>query len=319
MSGRVNCRKGFRVLSQLFDPRRIFMSKPSAPKSHFPAGWIVAVVVVAVAAVLAAAPAKSNRSRSNVAALSPSSLQQVSAKQTKLPVSNSPGSRSQPVSAGTEARVHANFAALPLAFEANQGQHDAQVKYSARGNGYKLFLTSSKAVISLPSKHKKSEVLDLMMNKRRGPAAVKAMLKKRAQEKKRSAPVTKVSSPVAQVQMNFLGANPNALLAAEERQPGVVNYYLGNDRSKWRENIPLFGRVSYKNVYPGVDLAFHGAASRLEFDYLVAPGANAAPIALGIDGAKSMQTNEAGDLVLATTSGPVQLHKTVAYQLKDGA
>src|SRR5438876_11228870 len=46
-------------------------------------------------------------------------------------------------------RIVAGYGNLPMAFEANQGQTDAQVKYLSRGVGYTLFLTSTEAVLSL--------------------------------------------------------------------------------------------------------------------------------------------------------------------------
>src|SRR5579863_3809472 len=50
-----------------------------------------------------------------------------------------------------KARVRENFGALPLAFEANQGQTDPQVKYMARGSGYTVFLTGNETVFALHS------------------------------------------------------------------------------------------------------------------------------------------------------------------------
>jgi hypothetical protein len=212
----------------------------------------------------------------------------------------------------TRARVRANYAALPLAFEANQGQTDPQVKYMARGNGYKLFLTSSKAILSLSGHNSHSQVRDAMMRKRRGAAGVKAMMKKQSAQDRQA-------SPAASLQMNFLGANPLSQLAAEDLQSGTVNYFLGNDPSRWHSRVPLYGRVSYRKIYPGIDLAFHGASHQLEFDYLVSPGADATAIALDFQGAESVHSDAAGNLVLATSSGPVQLNKPVAYQSKNGA
>jgi hypothetical protein len=255
--------------------------------------WVVAITVVAVAAIAGSSHVRARRVNHAQPFITASS---------QVPA----------VSAAQRGRVRANLDALPLAFEANQGQTDPQVKYMARGNGYKLFLTSSKAIMTLPGGRRPSEVMDVMMNKRRGAAGVKAMLKKRAGTHRQA-------SPSAVLQMNFLGPNTNPQLVAEERQPGKINYFIGKDRSQWHSNIPLYGRVSYRNVYPGIDLAFHGAAKQLEFDYLVSPGADAKTIALSFEGAESMHTNEAGDLILATTAGPVELHKPVAYQSKGGA
>lgn len=249
-----------------------------------PAVWTVAIAIVGVAAIAGSS-------------------------HLRAPSARTSGTQA-PVSTAQSSRVRANLDALPLAFEANQGQTDPQVKYMARGNGYKLFLTSSKAIMSLPGSKKQSEVLDMMMNKRRGAAGVRAMLKKRAASRKKVSPTT--------LQMNFLGGNAHPQLIAEDLQSGKVNYFIGKDRSQWHSNIPLYGRVNYRNVYPGVDLAFHGASKQLEFDYLVSPGADPKVIALSFDGADSVRTNESGDLIVATSAGPVELHRPVAYQPKNG-
>jgi len=209
-------------------------------------------------------------------------------------------------------RIHAQYAALSLAFEANEGQADPQIQYVARGNGYKLGLTSSKAIMSLPGRKGQSEVRDMMMNKRRGAAGVKAMMKKRALTAHHD------SSPAAAVEMNLLGADPHAQLIAGDLQQGKVNYFLGKDPSKWHSNIPLYGRVSYRSIYPGIDLAFHGAGKQLEFDYLVNPSADAARIAVSFRGADSLHTDNAGNLILATSAGSIQLNKPIAYQSKNG-
>ncbi len=46
-------------------------------------------------------------------------------------------------------QLQAAYGQLPLSFEANQGQTDAQVRFLARGSGYGLFLTPTEAVLSL--------------------------------------------------------------------------------------------------------------------------------------------------------------------------
>ena len=51
----------------------------------------------------------------------------------------------------TTATLQAAYGQLPLSFEANQGQSDAQVQFLARGHGYSLFLTPTEAVLALPN------------------------------------------------------------------------------------------------------------------------------------------------------------------------
>jgi hypothetical protein len=226
------------------------------------------------------------------------------------PSSVSLASQSKTLTPAARERLQATFATLPLAFEQNQGQTDRQVKYMARGNGYKLYLTSSEAIFTLHKEGTDSEVRRMMMDRRIGPSGVKRMWQRRNQKNSKGL--------VAAVHMQMLGANPKPRLTAEAPQSGKVNYFIGNDPSKWHPGVPLFGAVKYQSIYPGIDLAFHGNGKQLEFDYLVDPGANPKAIALEFQGANRVSTNAAGDLVLTTAAGPLTMHRPVAYQVKDG-
>jgi hypothetical protein len=289
------------------------MSKPFTTKENFLrrclAGIRLGAMLSVIVVVAAAALVWGNR----IARVSHAANSIVGAPNLHSAPTTSPLTLAAPdaITPATRARITATYAALPLAFEANQGQFDPQVKYLARGNGYKLYLTSSQAVMTVSRGTRDSEVRDMIEDKRLGPAKIRRLLQERARK-------TAHPSSLAVVRMNFLGANPATQLAAEDQQAGRVNYFIGNNPAKWRSNIPLFGRVSYRDLYPGVDLAFHGAGRQFEFDYLVNPGADAATIALGFEGAEQMSTTSAGDLILTTAAGPVQLHKPVAYQEKDG-
>jgi hypothetical protein len=218
--------------------------------------------------------------------------------------------QAQTLAPAANQRLQATFAALPLAFEQNQGQTDSQVKYMARGNGYKLFLTSSQAVFKLHKQGGDSEVRSMMMDRRIGPSGVKSMLRRKALQRSKEL--------VATVRMNMLGASPAGQVAAESPQAGKVNYFIGREPSKWHRDVPLFGQVSYRDLYPGVDLVFHGSGGQLEFDYRLSPGANAKAIALGFQGEDRVTTNSAGDLILTTAAGPITMHRPTAYQEKNG-
>ncbi len=119
--------------------------------------------------------------------------------------------------------------------------------------------------------------------------------------------------------MHLVGSNAQPQISAGNQLPGHSNYFIGNDRSQWHSNVAQFARVSYRDVYPGVNLAFYGKQKQLEFDFIVAPGANITPIRLGVSGAKRVVTDDSGNLILASSAGDVLLHKPVAYQQKDGA
>jgi hypothetical protein len=100
--------------------------------------------------------------------------------------------------------------------------------------------------------------------------------------------------------------------------PGTVNYFTGSDRAKWRTGIPTYGKVKYENVYAGVDLMYYGNQGTLEYDFVVAPGADPDSIRLGISGARKLRIDSEGNLVMDTRNGSVLHHRPVIYQDIDG-
>jgi beta-propeller repeat-containing protein/List-Bact-rpt repeat protein len=208
-------------------------------------------------------------------------------------------------SASTQPSKGMAFGNIPLAFEPNYGQAgNAQVKYMARAHGYSLFLTSSEAAFVMPVGPQNSPLLSV----HKGMSLSEL-------EKAMNAPQT--NSAVAVLRMEMLGASAQPQLTAENLQPGKTNYLIGKDPKNWHSNIPRYGQVRYRDVYPGIDLAYHGT-QQLEFDFVVKPGANPDKIALGFEGAQKLRTDNSGNLVLGTPAGEMQLLRPVAYQEKDG-
>src|SRR5438132_2709638 len=186
----------------------------------------------------------------------------------------------------------AAYGQFPLSFEANQGQTDAQVNFLARGNGYALFLTPGQAVLSL---------------QKPGTAAAT------------TPGADALSSPPDVLHMQLIGANAAAQVAGLDRLPSISNYLIGNDPSQWHTNVPNYGRVEYQQVYPGVDLVYYGNQRQLEYDFVLAPGANPGVIQLAFQGAQAMTLDSQGNLVLHTAGGDVVEHAPVVYQEVGGA
>ncbi len=193
------------------------------------------------------------------------------------------------------ARIAEAYAKLPLAFEANQGQGDAQVQFRARGPGYSLFLTGAEAVLSL--RHAAEPT-------RPGRA--------------RSALGDATPPPPAVLRLKLVGGSPAVRLSGAQQLPGTVNYFIGNDPAAWRTDIPTYARVSYKDLYPGIDLAYHGEGGRLEYDFVVAPGADPSAITVRFAGAEGIQIDDVGDLVLRLAGGEIRQPKPLIYQELDG-
>jgi hypothetical protein len=119
--------------------------------------------------------------------------------------------------------------------------------------------------------------------------------------------------------MKLLKANPASAVVGVEELPGKANYFIGNDPHKWRVNVPMFARVRYRNVYPGIDLVYYGDQRQIEYDFVVASGADPSRIQIGIHGAQMVRCDEHGDLVLAMDGrgSAIRWHKPVVYQEKD--
>jgi hypothetical protein len=96
--------------------------------------------------------------------------------------------------------------------------------------------------------------------------------------------------------VQFANANQNARIDGSDMKPSQSNYLLGRDSSQWHVHIPNFGRVTYSNLYPGIDLAFYGNGQRLEHDFLVSPGANYRSIRLRLLGSQTIRLDADGRL-----------------------
>ena len=116
--------------------------------------------------------------------------------------------------------------------------------------------------------------------------------------------------------MKLLGASASAAVTGAEELPGKSNYFIGNDPTKWRTNVPNYAKVKYQNVYPGVDLVYYGTqGGQLEYDFVVAPGADAHSIGLSFQGAAKIRVDKGtGDLVLALAGSELRFRKPVVYQ-----
>src|ERR1035441_3836875 len=188
---------------------------------------------------------------------------------------------------GQPKRLEAKLMTVPLSFEPNQGQAASTVQFLSRGSGYALFLTPGQVFLNL---------------ERQQPASAKATAQ------------TPEAASVDTVRMTLIGANPKANAVGLDPQPCVASYFIGNDPKRWRSGIPTYGKVEYPQVYPGVDLVFYGNQRQLEYDFVVAPGADPSRIAWRIDGARP-SVDAAGNSVLHAPNGPATFEKPVVYQL----
>jgi hypothetical protein len=182
-------------------------------------------------------------------------------------------------SAATE-QLAQQYGQIPLSFEANQGQADAQVKFLAHGQGYGLFLTPIEAALTLsrPAYAGAAAVVDVALH------------------------------------LRLVGATATPQVTGVDRLAGVSNYFVGNDSHQWHTGVPTYAKVAYHAVYPGVDLIYYGNQQQLEYDFDLAPGADPHLIRLAFDGAEGLTADGNGNLIVHTAGGDVVEHAPVLYQ-----
>jgi hypothetical protein len=179
--------------------------------------------------------------------------------------------------------TNASPAALPVEFEKNQGQHDPAVRYLARAQGYQMYLTAEGAVVAVGGTN------------------------------------SAIGSAQTSIQLRFGGSNSRPELEAQEPSEHRTNYFIGNEPSDFRTDIPNYGRVLYRRLYPGVDLAFYGKDGGIEYDLMLQPGADPDQIELDLSGASKLEVDASGDLLIHTSAGGVLTqHRPAAFQERNG-
>ncbi len=115
-----------------------------------------------------------------------------------------------------------------------------------------------------------------------------------------------------------MGSSTNPKVVGEQPLPTKVNYFIGRDPKKWRTNVATYGRIRYRNVYPGIDLVYYGNDRRVEYDFDLAPGADATQIQFEVKGADALSVDSAGNLVLSKGTSKLQFQIPILYQEING-
>ncbi len=186
------------------------------------------------------------------------------------------------------------YGKVPLYFERNDGQADPAAKFVAHGPGYSILLQPAEATLLLH--HPVSGKTD--------------RLKPHAPE------------PLETVRLTMLGTDPAASMAAAQPTSSYVNYMNSSNHKDWHLGVPTSLQARTTGLYPGIDVVYYGNDQRtLEYDFTVAPGADAAAIRMAVTGAKPVTAVD-GSLRLQTGSTAaaqdLRFGKPVLYQQVDG-
>ena len=177
--------------------------------------------------------------------------------------------------------VRAPYLKLPLSFVKNEGQKDKSVLFYEQGSGHGTAFTTTGISLSLTKPGK-----------------------------------IKTSTPEL-ITLTPLNTSPFTIEALDKRE-GKVNYLIGKDPKNWKTNIPTYGAILYKNIYPGIDMKFYGANSQLEYDIIVFPHADPSMIRLSYKGVQRLSITPAGELEISLKEGSVYQRKPFIYQIVQG-
>ncbi len=172
---------------------------------------------------------------------------------------------------------------LPISFEENHGQVDSNVRYLAHAGKSAIYFTPNEAVLALYSRDSKKQ-----------PA-------------------------LSALRMQWIGANEHPEMVAERPLPGKINYLIGRNPARWHTDLPTYGQVRYRDLFPGVDAVFFGKDGEIEYDLVLSPGTDPKKISFGLEGVQSMKLAGNGDLVLQLANGEVRHRRPMVYQENDGA
>jgi gliding motility-associated-like protein len=191
-----------------------------------------------------------------------------------------------------------------LEFVENKGQWDSRVKFRGEMPNGAFYLQSNGYKVVLHNK----EDFDVVNNHLHG--------EEKSDKNLRTNGKKDFTLRSHAYEVNFLNANPNAEIVPEKIQEGYSNYFIGNDPSKWITQARTYTAITYKNIYPNVDVRYYTDNGRLKYDIIAHPGADVNKIALKFDGADKIEMNK-GNLIVKTTVDDVREMKPYSYQLNN--
>ncbi|MEO6188738.1 MAG: PKD domain-containing protein [Ginsengibacter sp.] len=188
-------------------------------------------------------------------------------------------------------------------FIQNKGQWDSRIKFKTDAGSGSCFLQEKGFTITQSN----TSDLDAFKRKRHG---------KLSEAETKTGAGNKIRSHAYSV--TFVNANTPEIVP-DKALPTFNNYFIGNDKSKWASECRLYLGITYKNVYPGIDVRFYSdAGSNLKYDFIVHPGGDVNKIAMKYTGADKLEVRDR-ELVISTLVGENKQLRPYTYQVVDNA
>lgn len=202
----------------------------------------------------------------------------------------------QPNPVASQADVAETLQSSPVMFIENVGQFDENARFKVHGSNVGLWGASDALWITLLEAPDKEDL--------REPLSPDAHLREPSLDTPRKS---------VNLKLSFVGANPQPEIEPFNLLQTKMNYFLGNDSDKWRSNVPVWGGVRYKEIYPGIDLELTSEDGQTVQRFVVSEDADLDAVRLRIEGADGMElltsrtSGEAMGLTVKTTIGDATL------------
>ncbi len=190
-----------------------------------------------------------------------------------------------------------------IEFIENKGQWDRKVKFMTPAGSGSFFVQKNGFTIA---QHNPSDVQNIKMKRHAGIVDTSARQRLHDPEKIRSHAYS----------VQFLNADEAEILP-DKQLPGITNYFIGNDKSKWVTGCKTYQGITYKNIYPGIDVRYYSdAGSNMKYDFIIHPGADLNRIAMKYTGADKISVRDK-QLIVSTSLGENKELSPYTYQVGD--
>jgi gliding motility-associated-like protein len=187
----------------------------------------------------------------------------------------------------------------PVEFIENKGQWDSRVLFKASIPGGSLYLGEQGYTVLQHREEDVKHIQELMHHREKQTAADKNFI---------------LHSHAYRV--SFEGANLSPRIIADKVQPGIRNYFLGNDPSKWGSGCKSFLGITVKDIYPNIDLRYYSNSGSMKYDLIVNPGGKVSDVVMAYEGAEGLQL--AGKMLeIKTSVGVVRELDPYSYQYSE--
>ncbi|MFI5150393.1 MAG: SBBP repeat-containing protein [Bacteroidia bacterium] len=200
-------------------------------------------------------------------------------------------------------RIYESMAAMPLSFISNEGQWNKDIQYRGTSPGWGANIYFMKDALSFGF----SRLSKYAEQQRNTRCSMKDPNRTLAAE-----------YDYLVWNLHFKGASAAATVSAEEKGETQYNYLIGDDSTRFHRNVSEYHLVEYKNIYDGIDLRYHGSAKKLEYDFILKPGADINAIQMDCEGIEKLDINAQGKLEITTAWGSLMEEIPGSWQMLNG-